>query len=606
MRREVLLFVATCLFLPAMISASTLQIAPTTTLAAQTSNNTSAANSFHAQSNGNTGAANISKVDIHSLLYSGNSTKVIAHFMPWWGDSRHINVGYSSHDPAQIHRQIMDMISRGIDGVIIDWYGSNDFSELTAQRVMAEAEQHPGFTFAIMVDKGAITLSACGGCSPQQTLIKQIQYIEQTYVPSPAYMRVNGRPVITNFDIDLHYTIDWNAVRQATSTNPEFIFQHSGGFTHSVSGGSYAWVIVNVTDFGMSYLNKFYSAGLAAPQEYTVGGVYKGFNDILASWGSNRIMSQQCGQTWLETFARINNFYNSGTQLDAIQLVTWNDYEEGTEIETGIDNCFSVSASLAGTSLQWKITGNENTIDHYVVYISTDGQNLMALSTAQPGSRSLNLASYSLAQGKYVVNVQAVGKPTFVNHMSGAVTYRVTTPPAPAPGPAQLAASPSVMKSATGQSASSRLTLTSAAGSIHAPVSFACANLPAGISCSFGPTTISSASSSASTVLTISTGTVAMFSHGEGKQAGYGFVLSSFGMVAIAVCGTRGYGRKRVRALLGAGILTIVLCLLSSCGGAATSTNLGGIHGPTRTFAITVTGDAGVQHGSATIMLTVN
>jgi ABC-type xylose transport system substrate-binding protein len=35
-----------------------------------------------------------------------------------------MNVGYRSDDPAQVHRQIEDMISRGIDGVIIDWRGT--------------------------------------------------------------------------------------------------------------------------------------------------------------------------------------------------------------------------------------------------------------------------------------------------------------------------------------------------------------------------------------------------------------------------------------------------------------------------------------------------
>ena len=80
---------------------------------------------------------------------------------------------------------------------------------------------------------------------------------------------------------------------------------------------------------------------------------------------------------------KINSFYNSGNQLAAMQLVTWNDYEEGTEIESGIDNCVAVSAAMTGNSLQWKVTGNENTIDHYVVYISTDGQNLMSLNPWQ-------------------------------------------------------------------------------------------------------------------------------------------------------------------------------------------------------------------------------
>src|ERR1700683_3692658 len=98
-------------------------VAPTTTLAAQTANNTSAANSFVSQTNGNSGAGNVSKVDVHSLLYSGGNTKVYAHLLLWFGGSNHMNVGYSSTDPGQIHNQITDMISRGIDGVIIDWYG---------------------------------------------------------------------------------------------------------------------------------------------------------------------------------------------------------------------------------------------------------------------------------------------------------------------------------------------------------------------------------------------------------------------------------------------------------------------------------------------------
>ena len=156
--------VAIALLMTASLAAQNLPINPTTTLAAETSNNTSAADSFAAQTNGNAGAGNVSKLDIHSLLYPGATTKVIAHFMPWWGDPKHIKVGYSSHDPAQIHRQIMDMISRGVDGTIIDWYGPADFTDQTAKLVMAEVEQHPGFTFAIMVDKGAIANSPCAGC----------------------------------------------------------------------------------------------------------------------------------------------------------------------------------------------------------------------------------------------------------------------------------------------------------------------------------------------------------------------------------------------------------------------------------------------------------
>src|SRR5579863_8189647 len=400
-------------------------VVPTTTLASLTTNNTSAANSFIAQSNGNAGAGNISKVNVHSLLYTGANTKVYAHLMLWFGGSNHMNVGYSSTDPAQIHRQITDMISRGIQGVIIDWYGPNNSIDQATKLVMAEAETHPGFTFAIMVDQGALEWDSCSGCSPQQALIQQLQYIEQTYFPSSAYMKWQGKPVVTNFNIDLSYSVNWDDVTAALSSQPVFLFQNNDGFSNALSSGSYSWVMLTAADYGMYYLSSFYDTGLPLENEQTVGASYKGFNDTLASWGSNRIMGQQCGQTWLRTFSEVNGLYNSGKQLAALQLVTWNDYEEGTEIESGINNCLSVAASSSGNSLQWNVNGDESTVDHYVAYVSTDGQNLMSLGTAYPGTGSVNLCSYSLSNGSYISYVQAVGKPSIANQMSGAVKLRL-------------------------------------------------------------------------------------------------------------------------------------------------------------------------------------
>ena len=43
---------------------------------------------------------------------------------------------------------------------------------------------------------------------------------------------MDGRPVVTNFDIDLYYTVDWNAAKGALASNPVFLFQHSRGFSH--------------------------------------------------------------------------------------------------------------------------------------------------------------------------------------------------------------------------------------------------------------------------------------------------------------------------------------------------------------------------------------
>jgi hypothetical protein len=138
---------------------------PTTTLSAETANNTSAASSFTVLSNGDTAPGNVSKLATANLLYSGATTAVYAQLMPWFGQSNHINVGYSSDDSTQVHKQVTDMLSRGIYGAIVDWYGPDAAVENnTTLLIKAEAESSNGsFVFAVQEDVGA--LSTCANTS---------------------------------------------------------------------------------------------------------------------------------------------------------------------------------------------------------------------------------------------------------------------------------------------------------------------------------------------------------------------------------------------------------------------------------------------------------
>ncbi|HEV2115352.1 MAG TPA: hypothetical protein VGR48_04955 [Terriglobales bacterium] len=600
MRRTLTCLPLLFVFLLSFSSPAKAQIHPTTTLATQTGNNTSAANSFSSQSDGNLGAGNVSKVDIHSLLYPGATTRIYAHLVPWFGGSNHMNVGYSSTDPAQVHRQIADMISRGIDGVIIDWYGPGSNEDIATKLVMAEAEKHPRFAFAVMVDKGAIPRAGCGTCSAQQALIDELNYIARSYYGSSAYMRWGGRPMVTNFDLDLHYSINWNAVRSAVAGNPALIFQHADGFTHPQTSGSYSWVIL-ASDYGMSYLSKFYDAGLAHPSEDAYGAAYKGFNDSLASWGSGRVMSQQCGQTWLQTFSKINSMYNSSRQLDALQLVTWNDYEEGTEIETGIDNCLGISASISGGTLKWSVQGNENTLDHYTVFISSDGRNLAELARAGAGNHSINLGSYSLAAGNYTLYVQAVGKPVFRNHMSARVKYTARGSASSSSASITLAASPSTVTLTQGQSANLQVTVTATGTAVNS-VALACSNLPSGTSCAFSPASVSPGSGMAATTLTIATGRLTA-SAGHPGRAVYALGLPMFGFAGLFLL-EGGKRRKRALAVLAAALL-VVAC---SCGGGPSPASPSGASQAAQqgSYAVIVSGSSSAGQSSTTITLNLH
>jgi hypothetical protein len=115
-----------------------------------------------------------------------------------------------------------------------------------------------------------------------------------------------------------------------------------------------------------------------------MGSAYKGFDDSDAGWGKGRRIDQQCGQTWLATFAVAGRFYSAHHQLPALIIPTWNDYEEGTEIETGIDNCVNLKASIQDEKLTWTIAGSENTIDHYTILAQQASQWIMDTCRRSP------------------------------------------------------------------------------------------------------------------------------------------------------------------------------------------------------------------------------
>lgn len=431
--------------LVASLATATTPVTPTTTLTAETSNNTSAANTFTGMANGNIGASNISKVSLKSMMYPGFNGKMYAHLMGWFGPSNHYNVGYSSNTSVQVASQVSDMQSRGFDGLILDWYGpSHGIEDQVAQLLLTEVPKHANFTWAVMEDVGAIkTCANTSGCDVTAKLISDLTYAYNNYEQSPSYIKINGRPIVPFFGIETISGIDWTRVSASVPGNPIYIWRNAGGFTKPLSGGSFAWVNINKTDptdIALTYLDNFYSTSLSYLSKATLATGYKGFDDSAASWGANKLMYQNCGQTWLKSMAETGKYYNASTNVYGVQIATWNDYEEGTEIESGIDNCLSLSASMAGSSqLTWAISGNENTLDHYTVFISADGQNLMQVAEVPTGTYSLDLSQYAFDPATYSVFVKAVGKPSIVNHMSAAVNYYIANQ-API---AMLAATPS-------------------------------------------------------------------------------------------------------------------------------------------------------------------
>lgn len=397
--------------------------------------NTSASRSFEGSPNGNLGGStSVSNVNIHTLLYPGHTTKVLAHYLPWWGPnpkSRGVAVGYRSDDPLQALRTFKDMQARGVDGVIVDWYGQKDSHGLNTpvdaawQKSMPELAKIHGFTFSIMVDSGTYTFNRCQGCDVTQTILSQLDYISRTYFPSRQYLRFNGHPVVFEFGMEGVGKVDWSRI-QAAHPEISWVHIHKQGFDRDYSAGAFVWVTAppfatqKVSAPNLSQLSEFYRYALTERTKIATGAVFKGFDDSLAPWAKPRhYVPQSCGDTWLQTFDLINQNFNVTHQLPFLQLITWNDYEEGTALEPGIDNCVTLQTHLSGRALAVKLS-HTATVDHLELYETLAEGGFRITNRYMPETSVISFPAS--ASGTFYL--KAVGKPFFKDVVSSPIVVK--------------------------------------------------------------------------------------------------------------------------------------------------------------------------------------
>ena len=200
------------------------------------------------------------------------------------------------------------------------------------------------------------------------------------------------------------------------------------------------------------WLNQVFSAPPAVYLAVGYGKVDHAQSPFSNEIGDHKIIDARCGQTFLDSMARPANFRNPnpgfGTShpLQAIEIATWDDYDEGSEMETGIDICINtLSASLNGSTLQWSISfnnaqfGSESKIDHYTIYYTSDGSTNTSIDhplTALANVPVNNTGSYSFSlpntlPNPTIVYVKAVAKPMLQNRLTAGIVF---TPVPPAPG----------------------------------------------------------------------------------------------------------------------------------------------------------------------------
>lgn len=424
-------------------------------------------------------------IKMNQLMYSGWTGKLICEYQPWFSanPNGHVNIGYDENNLATVAKQDTKMITRGCNINLIDFYGTKDanqqFNLNTTNLIYSDLVGRTNYPlkFAVLEDVGAFR-SDCSGLSETATvtciesaLESDMDYVNNNYAGGSAhpgvYWKDGGQYVIGFFggcgsfsalSCPNDWNTIWNAVQNYVNTksyNFKFIFQFGSFSSPSITAGEYAWPQpasnftqqpqqqfwwcdpTGITCNGHSngYLDNFYYQGSQNPGKLTIGLLYAGFDDSNASWGKDRVIAQQCGHVLLDTANEVTagGYWGKSNQIPYMMLATWNDYEEGTELESGMDNCYTaVNLSLSGSVISWSLTvaqGQEayaavDTIHHYALWTEPPGGTDLKLRKQIPrDASSWDLSTLVLPSGTYDVYIEMVGQPAVQNRISNSATY---------------------------------------------------------------------------------------------------------------------------------------------------------------------------------------
>lgn len=317
---------------------------------------------------GNTQPENLDPVAVTKT----NNTKIYMHYMPWfetkesspdhqWG--YHWKMGnknpdimdangrreiashyypligpYHSGDKEVIENHLLMMKYAGIDGVLIDWYGTYNLNDYRINKdnseQLIEMLDEVGLEYAIVYEDRFLTNIVDAGLAP--TIISaaktDFSYLQNNYFNDANYIKVNDKPLLLNFGpITLTQPSDWTSAFSSLNPKPTFLtLWYESADAGANASGEYSWVYQDNSHISNFYANKLPNLDVA------IGSAYPGFNDYYQQGGGGAAIGwtidHNNGATLDATLAMAQN-----ANLKYLQLITWNDFGEGTMIEPTVE-----------------------------------------------------------------------------------------------------------------------------------------------------------------------------------------------------------------------------------------------------------------------------
>jgi Glycosyl hydrolase family 99/Glycosyltransferase WbsX len=262
---------------------------------------------------------------------------------------------YDSADPAVVEYHLQLMKIAGLDGIIVDWHGVSDLYDYatirdTVLKLLPRAAAY-GLKVGICYEDQTINQRVAAGklnaSSRVDAARQDISWIKKTVFAADCALRVGGNPLLLSFGQNGLTDAEWSSVLQG-----ETVGYYSEHNRRSAAVGAFDWPLPEI---GPTSTQRFYAQNGA--DSHFIAAAFTRFDDVYAEGKAGKSfpkIDDEKGALLKRTLMQALN-----SRADLVQIATWNDWGEGTEIEpsreVGSRDLQTVqSLSTAASKAGWK------------------------------------------------------------------------------------------------------------------------------------------------------------------------------------------------------------------------------------------------------------
>ncbi len=267
------------------------------------------------------------------IIDDNGHRQIASHYYPLIGP-------YASRDKDVIEYHLLLMKLSGVDGILIDWYGvqgsNSDIQDLlTSSNSIISYTDDFGMQFGVVLeDRFSRSVD---------DVKANFAYLKDNYFTNSEYIRYGSdhAPLVCIFGpVTFTSPTNWDEILPSAGEDVEFIpMWYNSGLAGSNSDGEFMWVYQDNQNH-LTHLTNFYN-NRAAGLKTVMGVAYPGFEDFYVEGGAGDSYFTILPDDGATLDATLNLAEQNKSKIDMVQLVTFNDFGEGTMFEPTVETGFS-------------------------------------------------------------------------------------------------------------------------------------------------------------------------------------------------------------------------------------------------------------------------